>query len=79
MLRDFQKINYSCCGAGILARLRLEQARMPAPQKNFGDFFIWKSLSAERRQFILETLRRDGKVLSFQISVELGRKILLPD
>lgn len=29
-------------------------------------------LSAERRQFILETLRRDGKVLSSQISVELG-------
>ncbi|GJD21815.1 hypothetical protein RIVM261_067710 [Rivularia sp. IAM M-261] len=39
-LRDFQKINSSCCGAGILARLRLEQASLPAPQKNFGDFFI---------------------------------------
>jgi hypothetical protein len=30
---------------GILARLRLRAGRMPTPQENFEDFFIWKSLT----------------------------------
>ena len=43
-LRDFQKLNSSSCGVGILPALSLGRARMPIPQENFEDFFICKSL-----------------------------------
>jgi hypothetical protein len=55
LLKDFQKLNssyewdghlvgWASCGMGIPARPRLRAGRMPTPQENFEDFFIWKSL-----------------------------------
>ena len=41
--RDFQKLNSTSCGMGILARSRFKAGRMPTPQENFKYFFIWKS------------------------------------
>jgi hypothetical protein len=61
-LRDFQKLNSSSCGMGILARPKLKAGRMPTPQENFEDFFIWKSLNQVRYSHF--TLK--------------GRKALLP-
>jgi hypothetical protein len=45
LLRDFQEINYSSCGVGILP-LVTGRVKTPILQENFGYFFTWKSLNS---------------------------------
>ncbi len=40
------------CGMGILPVLILLAGILPAPQENFGYFFIWKSLEELVREFL---------------------------
>ncbi|MDD1420530.1 hypothetical protein MEO40_15590 [Dolichospermum sp. ST_sed1] len=42
LYRELHKKMFQSCGMGILPVLVLLAAKMPAPQKNLGYFFIWK-------------------------------------